>query len=212
VAWVRGSTRGARLPRHLRGARAPGARGPCSATRSTSSRGRRTAGRGRRGGGALPDVQRLSSARGSATWRGLRRGASAWASPPTRGAGRPSRCCGPWPRPTRWRSCGGGAAPAQLLWLATEGSARALHLGGVVGRLAPGAEADLVVLDLASTPAIAQRAARAEGRVGGAVPHDHDGRRPGCGRDLRGGPPGRARAQQPSASIMTHIPLACASP
>jgi guanine deaminase len=52
--------------------------------------------------------------------------------------------------------------PSQLLWLATEGSARALHLGGVVGRLAPGAEADLVVLDLASTPAIAQRAGRAE--------------------------------------------------
>ena len=51
--------------------------------------------------------------------------------------------------------------PAQLLWLATEGSARALHLDGVVGRLAPGAEADIVVLDLASTPAIAQRAARA---------------------------------------------------
>jgi guanine deaminase len=52
--------------------------------------------------------------------------------------------------------------PSQLLWLATEGSARALHLEGVVGRLAPGAEADLVVLDLASTPAIAQRAGRAE--------------------------------------------------
>lgn len=52
--------------------------------------------------------------------------------------------------------------PAQLLWLATEGSARALHLQGVVGRLAAGAEADLVVLDLASTPAIAQRAGRAE--------------------------------------------------
>jgi guanine deaminase len=51
--------------------------------------------------------------------------------------------------------------PSQLLWLATEGSARALHLEGVVGRLAPGAEADLVVLDLASTPAIAQRSARA---------------------------------------------------
>ncbi len=51
--------------------------------------------------------------------------------------------------------------PSQLLWLATEGGARALHLEGVVGRLAPGAEADLVVLDLASTPAIAQRAERA---------------------------------------------------
>jgi len=52
--------------------------------------------------------------------------------------------------------------PAQLLWLATEGSAQALHLGGVVGSLRAGAEADLVVLDLASTPAIAQRAERAE--------------------------------------------------
>lgn len=51
--------------------------------------------------------------------------------------------------------------PAQLLWLATEGAARALHLGGQVGTLATGAWADLVVLDLASTPAIAQRSARA---------------------------------------------------
>ena len=52
--------------------------------------------------------------------------------------------------------------PAQLMWLATEGSARALHLGGVIGSLTPGAEADLVVLNLASTPAIAQRHARAD--------------------------------------------------
>jgi len=51
--------------------------------------------------------------------------------------------------------------PARLLWLATEAGAAALHLSGRVGRLAPGAEADLCVLDLASTPAIAQRAARA---------------------------------------------------
>lgn len=51
--------------------------------------------------------------------------------------------------------------PAQLLWLATEGSAGVLHLSGMIGRLAPEAEADLVVLDLESTPAIAQRAIRA---------------------------------------------------
>ena len=51
--------------------------------------------------------------------------------------------------------------PAQLLWLATEGSARALHATQEVGTLAEGSAADLVVLDLASTPAIAQRAARA---------------------------------------------------
>jgi guanine deaminase len=52
--------------------------------------------------------------------------------------------------------------PAELWWLATEGSARALGLEGRVGALRPGAVADLVVIDLASTPAIAQRAARAE--------------------------------------------------
>jgi guanine deaminase len=57
----------------------------------------------------------------------------------------------------------GGVAlhPAQLLWLATAGSADALRLGDRIGRLAPGREADLVALDLASTPVIAQRAARA---------------------------------------------------
>ena len=51
--------------------------------------------------------------------------------------------------------------PAELWWLATEGSARALCMGGQIGALRPGAVADLVVIDLASTPAIAQRAGRA---------------------------------------------------
>jgi len=51
--------------------------------------------------------------------------------------------------------------PAQLVWLATEGSARALRMDDRIGTLAPGSEADLVVLDLASTPHIAQRSARA---------------------------------------------------
>ena len=50
---------------------------------------------------------------------------------------------------------------AQLLWLATGGSARALRMGDRIGNLAAGMEADIVVLDLASTPAIAQRSARA---------------------------------------------------
>ncbi len=58
--------------------------------------------------------------------------------------------------------------PRELLWLATEGSARALRLGDRIGRIAAGFDADLVVLDLASTPAIAQRAARA-GDIGEAV-------------------------------------------
>ncbi len=52
--------------------------------------------------------------------------------------------------------------PAELLWRATGGSAEALHLGRCIGRLAEGFDADLCVLDLASTPAIAQRATRAE--------------------------------------------------
>ncbi|GHF00254.1 guanine deaminase [Aliiroseovarius zhejiangensis] len=52
--------------------------------------------------------------------------------------------------------------PAQLWWLATEGSARALHMADKIGTLEPGSEADLAVIDLSSTQAIAQRAARAE--------------------------------------------------
>ena len=52
--------------------------------------------------------------------------------------------------------------PAQLWWLATQGSARALKIDGLVGNIAPGMEADLIAVDLASTPLIAQRAVRAE--------------------------------------------------
>ena len=50
---------------------------------------------------------------------------------------------------------------AQLIWLATFGSARSLRMDDRIGNIAPGMEADLVVLDLASTPAIAQRSERA---------------------------------------------------
>ncbi|WP_136636567.1 guanine deaminase [Pseudooceanicola onchidii] len=51
---------------------------------------------------------------------------------------------------------------AQLIWLATAGSAHALGMGDRIGALTKGAEADLAVLNLSSTPAIAQRAERAE--------------------------------------------------
>lgn len=47
--------------------------------------------------------------------------------------------------------------PAQLYWLATAGSAQALRMDDKIGNLFVGAEADFVVLDLASTDAIAQR-------------------------------------------------------
>ena len=52
--------------------------------------------------------------------------------------------------------------PAQLWWLATQGSARALRAEHQIGNIAVGAEADLVVVNLASTPAIAQATQRAE--------------------------------------------------
>lgn len=51
--------------------------------------------------------------------------------------------------------------PAQLMWLASEGSASALHMSGEIGSLNVGAVADITVLDLSSTPAIAQRSTRA---------------------------------------------------
>ena len=51
--------------------------------------------------------------------------------------------------------------PSQLWWLATVGSARALHAEHQIGNIAKGMEADLTVINLASTPAIAQAADRA---------------------------------------------------
>jgi guanine deaminase len=43
---------------------------------------------------------------------------------------------------------------AQAFYLATLGAARALHLEDTIGSIAPGCEADLVVLHLRSTPMI----------------------------------------------------------
>ena len=51
---------------------------------------------------------------------------------------------------------------AQLMWLATAGSARSLHLHDKIGTIDGGKEADLTVLNLSSTAAIAQRAANAK--------------------------------------------------
>lgn len=51
---------------------------------------------------------------------------------------------------------------ACLWWLASAGASAALHLGEQVGNLAPGLEADAVVLDPDATPLCAQRVARCE--------------------------------------------------
>jgi len=52
--------------------------------------------------------------------------------------------------------------PAQLLYMATVGSAEALHIDAEVGNLVAGKEADIIAIDLASTPVITQRTARSE--------------------------------------------------
>jgi guanine deaminase len=57
---------------------------------------------------------------------------------------------------------GRALTPVQLWWLATAGAAGALGFGDVIGSLAPGQEADAVVLDPDATPLLAQRTARAE--------------------------------------------------
>lgn len=52
--------------------------------------------------------------------------------------------------------------PEEAFWLSTSGGAETLSLGDRIGKLQPGYEADLVVLDLNSTPIIRQRMDRAD--------------------------------------------------
>ena len=51
--------------------------------------------------------------------------------------------------------------PQHLWWQHTAGAAQALGLGGVIGNLAPGCEADFVVLDPGATPLLARKVANA---------------------------------------------------
>lgn len=51
--------------------------------------------------------------------------------------------------------------PGQLWWRHTAGAAQALGLGGVVGNLQPGCEADFVVLNPQATPLLARKTAQA---------------------------------------------------
>jgi guanine deaminase len=56
----------------------------------------------------------------------------------------------------------GVSLPAtRLWWLHTAGAAAALGLAGVVGNLAPGCDADFIVLDPAATPLLARRSGQA---------------------------------------------------
>ncbi|MCE1192099.1 MAG: guanine deaminase [Acidovorax sp.] len=52
-------------------------------------------------------------------------------------------------------------SPERLWWLHTAGAAQALGLGGVVGNLQPGCEADFLVLNPAATPLLARKTAQA---------------------------------------------------
>ena len=52
-------------------------------------------------------------------------------------------------------------APSHLWWQHTAGAARALGMNGMVGNLAPGCEADFLVLDPQATPLLARRTAQA---------------------------------------------------
>lgn len=52
--------------------------------------------------------------------------------------------------------------PEEAFWLSTSGGAETLSLGDRIGKLRPGYEADLVVLDVNSTPIIRQRMDRAD--------------------------------------------------
>jgi guanine deaminase len=53
-------------------------------------------------------------------------------------------------------------SPQHLWWQHTAGAAVALGLGGVVGNLQPGHEADFIVLNPAATPLLARRTAQAQ--------------------------------------------------
>ena len=56
---------------------------------------------------------------------------------------------------------GQSLSPQNLWWQHTAGAARALGLGGVIGNLQPGCEADFVVINPACTPLLARKTAQA---------------------------------------------------
>ena len=84
---------------------------------------------------------------------------------------------------------GHSLSAVQAFYLATRGGAHALYLDDRIGSIAPGMEADLVVLDLESTPLIACRMAHCARPDGGAVRADDARRRPRGACHVRRGTP-----------------------
>jgi guanine deaminase len=163
IAWVRAlCSAGARLSRCLRTLRPSGAGLCLRPLHPPEARERARLREVRRGAGSLPDLQhlhRLGAVRhGRAEGEGQRVGLAT-----DIGGGSSFSMLRTMAAAYEVAQLRGAALhPAALWWLATAGSAAALGLGDRIGNLAVGMEADLAVIDLASTPAIAQRAARAE--------------------------------------------------
>ena len=132
------------------------------------------------GRGVLPDLQPVHRQRPVRSGDAARpeRGRCGSASPPTSAAAPAIRCCARRPRPTRCCSCARQNLPAlDAFYLMTLGNARALSLEDRIGSLAPGHEADLVVLDAARHPGHGAPHGDDRGRSRrGAVRADDDGR------------------------------------
>ncbi len=95
----------------------------------------------------------------------------------------------------------------QAFYLATRGAARALYLEDRIGSIAPGMEADLVVLDLKSTSADRLPHARLPSPRGGVVHPDDPGRRPRDRVHLHRGFAGASSADR-RAAPPEHVTLA----
>ena len=85
--------------------------------------------------------------------RAARRDRCTWVSPPTSAAARRCRCWRRWAKRTRSRGWPARrSTPPSFCGSPPRGAAQALDLDGVIGTLAPGADADIAVLDLGATP------------------------------------------------------------
>ena len=80
---------------------------------------------------------------------------------------------------------GNSLSACEAFYLATRGAAQALYLEDRIGSIAVGMEADLIVLNMKSTPLIEFRMQRLRKLRRGAVRADDDGGRPRRARHVR---------------------------